>query len=596
MFSSLFSCALGLQTLSFFLSSSLSFSLSLKLSLKLSVSLSLSLSLKLSLSSSLNSLSLSLKLSLKLSLFSQLSVSLSQTLSQTLPLSVSLSLKLSLSNSPSLSLLSLSLSSLSLFRGVTHRDADLNELVAHATRLGRILKSAPSSDAATAQLLHETHATALRAGTAQSPAAPTSASPRSSDTASSPAPSVHQVGPVARPPVSPSAASGQMPNYLSQAEQQNRQLQRALDARAAELLRSDRQAILLLRQQFENLQKAHQLQNANARAIADREQRLRSLVYRQDAPDEESAQLRELVIKFDSASQEVSELLLASEKDPNEANAKRLVGHAFTTLHHPLRRALKHSQYQTYQLFNQEKLPPEDLLAYCQKSTRALAEQFFKTYHFLRPQTGCDPAAVRQHRSFWAKLLAREDGLDKIHEDADAVDIMSVVERQIEDVYFDDAIWGVLRKASEAQLLEQEQHFHQATAAYRASTARREDLLPEAFRLKDANGNLQLDAATADCAIELHRMPIQGGPRTKVENFASLLERISQQVASMLDEPIGAELLVDALKHVIMYSGRYALVYELFAIDRLLPPTEAHGILGYTCVTWQIVLASIIQS
>ena len=60
-----------------------------------------------------------------------------------------------------------------------------------------------------------------------------------------------------------------------------------------------------------------------------------------------------------------------------------------------------------------------------------------------------------------------------------------------------------------------------------------------------------------------------------------------------MKEAIGADLLLELLTHTIQRSGRYALIYELKAIEGFLSDASMTGKRGYTFVTWQVVVGVI---
>ena len=75
--------------------------------------------------------------------------------------------------------------------------------------------------------------------------------------------------------------------------------------------------------------------------------------------------------------------------------------------------------------------------------------------------------------------------------------------------------------------------------------------------------------------------------------------RVSKAVFHLVllgvQQGVGADILVELLSHLVKRSGRFALLYELKAIDAFLSPSALNGKLGYTFVTWSVVVNVIAE-
>eukprot|EP00045_Choanoeca_perplexa_P007880 m.72434 g.72434 ORF g.72434 m.72434 type:complete len:601 (+) comp14261_c0_seq1:99-1901(+) len=420
--------------------------------------------------------------------------------------------------------------------------------------------------------------------------------------------------------------TSQFRDYVMQRTLQvNLIIQQRYQTRVASISDSKRRSQLaqtVLRQQHENTMKAHSEIAAFQQRLSLRKAQLQAVSHQASEPDSLDVELRNTILEFDAGPGML--IMTHMEKlkhDPTNVEAcLDLVSTVFEQPNHPISQLVHTHQRKVYLAFEARLHQPtqvdqqdKDVLQQLHDGVEAISDVMFKAYPALRLKLPkLEPAAGSLGRlSIRRTSSDSEPKGSSAHDDEEEMEVRRETVQEhlsstIEDALFTSEVWGMLRKSCSQQVLTSEQVFQAACQSYNHNPEQALDQVPVEFQdatQADAQAKLQAveEQVFSTLATQLASMPINWGPNRKLQQLEALADLISQDASRYLTrvagkpQGVGADILVELLSHLVKRSGRFALLYELKAIEAFLSPSALNGKLGYTFVTWSVVVNVIAE-
>eukprot|EP00730_Choanoeca_flexa_P000853 TRINITY_DN10365_c0_g2_i1.p1 TRINITY_DN10365_c0_g2~~TRINITY_DN10365_c0_g2_i1.p1 ORF type:complete len:637 (+),score=149.69 TRINITY_DN10365_c0_g2_i1:49-1911(+) len=431
----------------------------------------------------------------------------------------------------------------------------------------------------------------------------------------------HLVLPPHADPTATMTAAQHRELVMARALKQNVALQQRYQARVAHVTDARQRSALaqqILRQQHEHAMQAYTEIERFTATLEQRRTRLAQVNQFSAETEGLETELRESILNYDAGPGMLILTHLEQLKfDPTNVDAcLHLIGTIFDQPQHPIAQLIQHYQVKVYNSFveRQKQLQPDDhqdkdVLQDLLNASQAIADVVYRAYPSLRlPLQPVETAQPKPGRMSFARTRAASDpaALARAKEDQDELEarretVEEALLATIEDKLFTDRVWGMLRKSCSESVLTSEAVFKSTSEHYAQQPELGLEQIPAEFHdegIPDPAARLRAlnEQLFAGHITTLAQLPMEKGPNFKLLRLEALSDQISQDASAYLTaikgkpEGVGADILVELLSHVVKCSGRFALLYELKAMETFLSPSACNGKLGYTLVTWSVVV------
>eukprot|EP01147_Barroeca_monosierra_P007996 gene7996-718_t len=220
------------------------------------------------------------------------------------------------------------------------------------------------------------------------------------------------------------------------------------------------------------------------------------------------------------------------------------------------------------------------------------------------------PQHVQQLRNRAATLFSRisrssssfeQDPSSTPSRDTEPIDVENIVREEIQAFIFDSSVWATLRFLSPEDMHVKEARLRSKCEAYMPVTIQ-ESILDPILRLLPDDENAPQGYEPYSKAIEiLHSMPTGMSPVQKVRVLCNVAHTAVETVESHTKKqngkayPVSCDVLLNIFEHVVLKSGRFAFIYEIFGMQEFIDPSLLRGEEGYILCSFAIIVDQLTQ-